>query len=261
MADDLTSVAWRNQQPQGLLPIPATRTYKASDADKLRYDVTGYGLNEVRKLLVSIAGEETAQQIQLNNPPAFVNVDGVRGRSITAARRRITVSFGARLKMQALNLLKVALARAINASTKAKTGTLANMSNWEYRYVRNGRAQALPLGGASGIPMGPSDFIVLVPKGVTRNGHPYATAVNKRVASAGKLQFRRSARAKVTRKNQNIGFLALTARAAQTAKEFDGFNVTAAFSTRHALPGEVMRRGQTGYIKIRPKTGRGSRRG
>lgn len=252
-------------KPAGLIPVAKTKTYKARDGSvgqKLRLDVTDWGINEIREALVGITGQEMQQQINLGNPPAFADVDGVRGRGIAFAQRRTRVSFGMRLKVQALNDLKAALKQAIQASTQKRTGTLSDMSNWHYRYVRNGRSTPLPLAGASGIAMGPNDFITLTPTGVVNRsrGQAYATAANMRVAGGGKLSFRRSARSKVSRKNQSIGYLALAARAAGATAAFGGFNVLAGFTTRYHLPGEVTRIGgvRTGYIKISPKTGKRS---
>jgi len=263
MADYAVSIP---QQPTDLLPIQQQRTYKAQDGsvgEKFKLDVTGYGINEIRRFLVAITGQEMQAQIDIQNPPAFADVDGIRGRGIASAQRKVVVSFGNRLKMQALTALKTGLKRAIDASTQARSGKLGDMSNWQWRYVRNGRVQPLPIGGASGIPMGPDDVIYLMPVGVTgQGGQAYATAVNMRVSGAGKLSFRRTAKGKVATRNQGIGYLALAARAAAASPLFGGFNVLSGFTVRHAVAGEVVnRRGKsrgpsrTGFIKISPKRG------
>jgi hypothetical protein len=104
MAENLVPAV--GAKPTGLLPVPTTRTYRAKDggvAEKLAYDVSAFGMNEVRALAVLIIEEESAQQIRIGNPPAFVNVDGLRGKSILSFRRKATVSFGARLKVAAMN--------------------------------------------------------------------------------------------------------------------------------------------------------------
>ena len=261
MAEQFATVVVPNG-PVGLLPIAKDQTYQAKDgrvAQKLAYDVTGYTMNEIRKFLVAITSEQMAEQISIDNPPAFADVDGVRGKGIAYAERKVVVSFGMRLKMQALIDLKAALKTAIERSTAVRTGTLSDMNNWDYRYVRNGHVQALPLTGASGIPMGPQDFIVLVPKSVrNKKGQAYATAANMRVAGSGKLSFKRSARSRPKRGDQSIGYLALTARSAKASAAFGGFNVTANFTTAYHVAGEVTRAGgvRTGYLKISPKTGR-----
>jgi len=254
--------------PSALLPVVASKTIRARDGnvgEKLKLDVTGWGINQIRELLVAITGNEMQAQINIQNPPAFAEVDGMRGRGIANAQKKVTVSFGMRLKVQALNELKRALMAAIGHSTRRDSGRLSNPANWEFRYVRNGRATALPLSGASGIPMGQNDFITLMPKGVVNGeGTAYATAVNKRVTGSGKLSFRRTAKGKVRKHDQGIGFLALAARAAGASQLFSGFNVLSGFTEKYALPGEVVnRRGpvshgpfRTGYIKISPKTGK-----
>jgi hypothetical protein len=248
--------------PAGLLPIAKQKTYTSRDgnvAEKIRLDVTGFTLNSIRELLVSIAVEEMQNQIRMDNPPAFAEVDGTRGKGIAHAQRRLTISFGTRLKVAALAALKAGLMAAISKSTEARSGRLSSPANWEYRYVRSGRVEPLPMGGASGIPMGPNDVIFLMPAGVVNNkGEAYATAVNMRVAGGGKLSFRRSANGRVARKNQSIGFLALAARSAKASAAFAGFNVIAGFTSKHAVRGEVVKIGgvRTGYIKISPKLGR-----
>lgn len=245
-------------QPSGLIPIERRRTYKAKEgpvADKLRLDVTDFGTNEIRKLMVEIAAGETQQQMNLGNPPAFTNVDGTRGRSVSDVKRKLTISFGVRLSSEALANLKRGLAAAIGAATTTRTGTLSNMANWIYR--KNGRP--LPLIGASGVSMGPRDFITLMPDGVLNaKREAYATAANMRVAGTGKLSFRRSAKGKATRRNQSIGFLALAARAAGASPSFAGFSVTVGFTAKHSVRGEVTKTGgnRSGYIVIRPKTGK-----
>lgn len=253
-------------QATGLSNVPKVKTYRAQDgsvSEKLKYDVIGFGTDEIRQFMVKITAEETAAQIRLDNPPAFVNVDGVRGREVSSARRTTMVSFGMRLKVQALNALKAGLSAAIQHSTTTRTGMLSNMANWKWLYVREGRGQGLPVTGSSGIPMGPRDFIVLSPVNVrNKKDENYATAANMRVAGTGKLTFRRSAVGKPTKKNQSIGYLALAARAANASPMFDGFNVTAGFTARHALPKEVLRRFgvRSGFIMIRPMVGSGGRR-
>lgn len=243
------------------ISVAARKTYQARDGsmvDKMRIDVNGWGVNQVREFMRIITVGEMDQQMMLGNPPEFSNVDGVMGRGIAYAQRRITVSFGTRLKMQALNALKAGLGAAIAHSTKRVTGTLGNMANWTFRYVRDGRVQDLPISGSAGIPMGPRDFIVLMPtRVIDGRGRAYATAANMRVAHGGKLSFRKSATSRVTKANQSIGFLALASRAAQASAAFSGFTVTAGFSIKHAVRGEVVKLGgvRTGYIKIRAKTG------
>lgn len=265
MSDD--NAVDRPTQPAGLIPVPSVKTYNTRDgnvSEKLTYDLSGWTQNQIRILLVGLCVAELDQQIALQNPPAFAEVDGVRGRGIAQAQRKIVVSFGNRLSMAALNMLKAALKQAISQSTRRITGKLSDMSNWQFRYVHNGKVTPLPVTGASGIPMGRNDFIVLMPVGVTgAKGQAYATAVNMRVSGAGKLSFRRSAIGKPAAKNQGIGFLALAARAAGTSPLFGGFNVLARFTTKHVLPTEtVHHQGQgvgpfrTGYLKISPKIGK-----
>jgi hypothetical protein len=248
--------------PSGLIPIAKQKTYQASDgtvSQKMALDVMGFSENEVRKLMIEIAGDETAEQIRIGNPPAFTNVDGTRGRSVVSAKKRVTISYGVRLKVEALNMLKRALMTAIAGATTARSGNLSNPANWDFHYVRNGHRADLPLSGSSGIPMGPRDFIVLMPNNVRNDrSQAYATAANMRVAGTGKLSFRRTVKGRVARKNQRIGFLALASRAAQTSPLFAGFALSAGFTIRHALRGEVTKLGgvRSGFIRIRPKIGR-----
>lgn len=262
MADDSAPrIPAPGDKPAGLLPLPKVRVYKTKDGhvrEKFAQDVSALAVNEVRALMVQIAGAECAEQIRIDNPPAFTNVDGVRGKDILQVRRRLTVSFGVRLKVAALDDLKRALVAAINASTTRRSGRLSDPNNWQFHYVRNGQRARLPLGGASGIPMGPRDVIFLMPARV-----PYASAQNMRVAGSHRLSFRRSEKQKRIRKaDQSLGFVALAARAANTLPAFAGFHVTSGHTARYAVPGEVRHRFGvlSPFIKITPATGRGRRR-
>jgi hypothetical protein len=88
---------------------------------------------------------------------------------------------------------------------------------------------------------------------------PYATAVNRRVATAGRLNTHTSSiarkgknKGRPAKSSQNLGFLAATTRALRRRAEFKQFSVVADFTRAYAVPGEVKTHG-TGVITIRPR--------
>ncbi|SCK49005.1 hypothetical protein VAR608DRAFT_4870 [Variovorax sp. HW608] len=217
-------------------------------------DVQGWSRNQLIVALRKDTVDTVAQQIRLENPPEAAVVDNTRGKPILQAVRRTAVNFGSAVRAAALNVLKAELQRAIEQSTIRRSGDLANMNNWEWVYVRDGRRQPLPIMGTSGITMRPGDFIVLRPR------VPYASIVNLRVANGSRALTLRKTRQRAerpTKANQRLGFLAFAARRAKRHSLFRGFNVRVSFTHRHAIEGEVNRRQGTGTLVITPSSGRG----
>jgi hypothetical protein len=229
------------------------------ERETLTKDVTDWSHNQLILLLRKDSVDVVAQQIRLDNPPAFASVDRSRGKPITEAVRRVEITFGMALKPQALNVLMGELRRAIGQSTSVKTGRLSDMANWTFLHVSKGVSRPISgaLMGGSGIPMGPGDFVVLRPTGV-----PHATVVNRKVRNGSRSMTLRRTRQKSerpTKANQGIGFLAFAARRAKRHSLFRGFHVVVSF-TRRIVAGELSRRQGTGTIVIRPNVGRSGRR-
>jgi len=215
-------------------------------------DISNWARDQLIILLRKDAVNTVADQIRLDNPPAFASVDRTRGKPITQAVRRVEITFGSALKVAALNILVAELRRAIEASTTRRTGKLSDMSNWQWVYLRNGQRAAFPQSRDGGIPMGPRDAVILRPK------LDYATIANMRIVHGGKgltLKRTRQRSERATRHNQGLGFLAYAARRARRHSAFRGFNVLVKF-TQHKVPGEISTRQGTGTIVITPQLGK-----
>jgi len=242
----------------GINPVPKTKTYSYGIGEsvtqkRLTQDVTNYTRNEVIELLRLIAGTETAQQINFGNPPDIVVSDGTRGKGATEAIKRIEVMFGTRLQASALNVLQAELRKAIGKATQRRTGALANMGNWGWTYIRDGKGQPLPIGSRAGIPLTGNDAIVLRPNRV-----PHSTVANIRATQGRSKVFAaaRAAAGKAPRKTSaGLGFLAQAAHAAGRHPVFAGYKVVVRF-TDYTVAGEKWGRGHTGTIMITPNTGR-----
>jgi hypothetical protein len=223
--------------------------------ERLAVDVTNYTRNQVIELLRKISASQTEEQVRLGNPPDLLVVDNTRGKPIGQAVRRVVVNFGTMLRPAALAELKSILQKAIERSTTRRTGALANVAaNWEYLFVRNGRASAVPIGKGDGIAMQPTDAIVLRPR------LPYATVANIRSSQSRtrKRDAKRAAKGKAAGRRSAAGFLAQATAAARRSAIFKGFKVAVRW-TRHTTQGERWVRGMTGTIIITPDTGKRSR--
>lgn len=226
-------------------------TRNLSRSEQLGVDITKTSSEDIRALLADIIIRDTAQQRAAGNDPTIVDVDGSKSRPIKDVRRRITVLFGTNLPLAALERLKSALLANIRASTQAISGRLSSPGSWEFTHIRNGRK--VPL--SSVVNFGSRDFVVLRPV------LGYATAVNKRVASGSKsFEYRASnaKRGKTAKKNQRLGFMAMTARQARGMAEFVPFSVTVGFTHAFRIPGEVSKQG-TAYLIIAPRRKRSLR--
>lgn len=221
--------------------------------DQLTVDVTNFTRNQVIGLLRTIATTEIQAQERIGNPPDIIIADNQRGKSASTAVRRIEATFGLRLLPAALAVMEDILRKCIAKATQRRTGTLMNMGNWRWVYVRDGKGQAVPIGNRAGIPLAATDALVLRPERV-----PYSTVANIAVATQRRSRAveKRIARGKGDpRRARGIGFLADATRTARRHPVFAGFNVAVRF-TGHAVPGERWRRKLTGTILITPKTGR-----
>jgi hypothetical protein len=207
-------------------------------------------LSDVRALLRGIAITETAAQIQAGNPPQLVAVDGVTsGKSVEDAQRKVEITFGTQLAQVAMRLVEIELRTAIERSTTAHSGKLADMTGaWQWRFIAKGGTARVVSSGSPLPAFGPGDKLVLVPAQV-----PYATITNRNVRRGGDLQARGRARKDKRYKGALArGFLATATAAVRRRAEFKGFSIVAEFTKAHMVPGEVMSARQgTGVITIR----------
>lgn len=214
---------------------------------------------DLQAMLIGITREDTAQQIRLENPPQLVEVDGKTNKDPEQATKKIVVVFGTALARAAMRMVETELAAAISHSTQAKSGRLRNVgAAWQWRFVRQGGAARTVSAANPPVSFAKGDLLVLFPAAV-----PYATAVNRAVASAGRLNARTAkvrkrkdgTQAPAAKSSQNLGYLAATVRGVRRRSEFAQFRVIVEFTTAHAVAGEVHKYG-TGVIVIRPRTRR-----
>lgn len=215
--------------------------------ESLRLDMTNASKADIRSMLLAIVGEETAAQTKLGNPPSITEVDGNRFKQPSQVNKKIVVLFGTSLAVATLREVESMLMRNIISSTESVTGSLADASNWEWRYIREGRQ--VPITGKN-ISFGARDFLVLRPK------LGYASAVNKRVASGSRsLEYRasNSRKGKTAKRNQKLGFMAMTARQCRQIADLVPFSVTVGMTTAFKVPGELRKIGGTAYLLIAPR--------
>lgn len=227
--------------------------------DTLSYDLTGLAKSDIQYLLRSIAVEETAQQIAIDNKPTLKRVDGSTSKPVDKAEKNIVVFFGSVLARAAMSLAEDALRRAIDETTNPKTGRLRSMSNWRWVLIRGGMkgtVSAVPSG--TGFSFGPSDVLVLVP----RSPVTYAWFVNHALSKSQRVnvEFKRARSGKkkgqLAKRYQGVGFMALAKAMIKRNPLFKDFSVYVAFSKRLGVPGDSTKYGSPCLV-IRPKSRRG----
>lgn len=222
--------------------------------ETFKQDVVGFGRADIARMIRRITVEQTQIEIDHGNPPMVVEVDGSKSKPVSMAEKKVIVLFNTVVQLAALERLKTMLLANIANSTEAVSGALRSPGNWEFKLIRNGRALALP---STAVPLGQNDFIVLRPR------LPYASAVNKRVAHGrGSFTYRpenAKAGSKVAKRNQKLGFLAMTARQARGVGELVQFTVVVRNTIAFQVPGEKRRYG-TAFLLITPRRKRNYRR-
>jgi hypothetical protein len=233
---------------------PKKRTINLGDVkvmqetNTLSADVYAFGLNDIHDMIVSITTRDVGVEIREGNDPTTIEVDGSKNKTLQSVEKKAIVLFSKGITVAALNELRGVLIANIKATTDSITGQLADAANWEFRLIRQGRRVSLPESGT--VLLQQRDYIVLMPR------LSYASAVNKRVASGSKsLTYRPSnakATSKIGKRNQKLGFMAMTARQARGMKEFATFSVTVWNTKAFAVPGERRRFG-TAFLRISPR--------
>jgi hypothetical protein len=214
--------------------------------ETLTFDVQAQGLSDLRWMLRTIAANDTADQIALQNPPAAVVVDNKPARTFDDAQRRIVVLFGTRFAAAAMRIIETTLQQNIQRTTFARTGRLQDVSGaWRWRLITPGKGSRIVSSSTDLPTFSRGTVLVLEPYGV-----PHATRVNSLVRGSGSLRTRRGQQGKP---KQPVGFLRATVEAVRRRQEFRQFAITVAFSKVHAIPGELSRLQGTGSIVIQLK--------
>lgn len=239
------------------LVIAKTRTRTIGDESitqqTLNVEIQKQGIADVQWMLRSIAAVDTADQIDLGNPPSAVTVDNKPARSFDDAQRKIVVLFGSVFASAAMRVVEHELRANIDRTTDARTGRLHGVTaNWRWRLIVPGKGSQVVTSATTLPPFTRGTTLVLEPAGV-----PYATLVNMRVRGTGKLMTPRTARGTRKAKGKparSLGFLGATVRALRGRNEFREFTVAVVFSKDHEVPGELSKKQGTGSIVIRLKS-------
>jgi hypothetical protein len=221
-----------------------------------KQDVTGFGLVDIKSMIMEIAGTETAQQERLGNPAMMVYADGYVNKKVSDARKKVEVIFGSQLARSAMETVEQVLKAAILKTTNVRTGDLSNIKGkWEWLYIRNGRPYNFVLNDS--ITFSAGDKLVLKPRDV-----PYATLVNMMVSKGDKslsIRSRKTKRNNYTgyrKSTSNMGFFGATTAIIKRMPAFRNFNVVTAFSQNFRVPGEIARVQGSACIVIAPKSRR-----
>lgn len=225
-----------------------------------REDVTGLGLEDIKSMILEIAGTDTAQQERMGNPPSLVYADGFINKRVSDARKKVEVIFGSQLAKTAMAVVENILKASILKTTNVRTGDLSNIKGkWEWLFIKNGRPANLQIKDM--ITFSTGDKLILKPRDV-----PYATLVNMMVANSGKSL---SIRSRKTKKNptgyrkstSHMGFIGATTAIVKRMPMFRNFNVVTAFTNNFKIPGEMSIKQGTACIVISPKSRRFGRIG
>jgi hypothetical protein len=234
--------------------VPRSKTVEIGGTsltrDTLRLDIQAQSRADVRALLFQITTEEVDQQLNINNPPRMVEVDGKTNRSIQSVERKAVVVFGVQLARTAMAVVEQALFDGIRKMTTARSGTLSDRSNWQWTLLAAGTAKRITSPDQLDNFGVSSDRLILTPDNI-----PYAAIVNSYVVRSGGLSLsgRKSAQNKTGRvavKDQRLGFLAYATRTVRRRPEFRQFAVYAAFSRQGTYLGNQ----GVPMIVIRPKS-------
>jgi hypothetical protein len=215
-------------------------------SERLLVEINTQSLSDIRAYLREITTTVTAQQIALGNPPSLLEVDGRTAKQVDAVQKKTVVVYGTVLAQSAMREVEVALAAAIQRSTRAHSGRLSNIGgSWSWLYLP---VQGAPrtVTSATALPsFGPGDRLVLLPRDV-----PYATLVNRNVARSGRANVAPRRGKSPAKSRQNRGFMFHAADTVRRRPVFKQFRVRVVFSRAHPVAGEVMSRIGTAMLVI-----------
>lgn len=242
-------IAQARLDPDGFI-APST-LFKQS----IREDVSALCKEDIRKLMISIVGDETAKQENLGNKAQLVYTDGYVNRPASQAQKKVEVIFGDQLAKVAMSLVASTLAGAIAKTTNTRTGNLK--SSWEWIFLRNNAPVAFPYDSQGNLQFQNGDKLIYKPKGIT-----YASIVNMKVASGSKALSFKTRKTKrnptgVSKRNSSMGFMGATSAVLKRNPLFKNFRVFVAMTKAHQVAGELNKKQGTLCIVISPKYRRG----
>ena len=204
-------------------------------------DVSKRMTEQVENLLQSTAYLVIDDQVKKGNEPSEILVDNVSNKPLTQAKRNIDVRFGSAFTPETIAVVERALIRNIKRYTERFTGTLADMSNWNWYlqdFSKGGTGEARRVNPTRIKTLSREQRLLLVPTGViNEKGEPYGTA----------------AELALLRGKRGTGFMYATKEALNRNRRFNNFYFCkVGESKKDALPGEVSSRG-TKCLVIRPR--------
>lgn len=238
-----------------LPPVPPKRrvievggSKLVTDKHSLTVDMEAFGLNDIHHMIIGLVDQDVGVEVRAGNEPTQVIIDNSYGKQLANVERKAEVLFAESLDVSALNDLLGVLIANIKKSTNTRTGQLSSPTNWRFYLVRNGVAQRMPESGK--VILKQRDNIILMPRLY------YASSANMRVAgTANSFDYKpdnAKPGSKVAKRNQGLGFMAMTARQARGMAAFINYAVTVGNTKRFAVPGERRRYG-TVFLMIKPR--------
>jgi hypothetical protein len=197
----------------------------------LREDIETTSIADVRAFMKSIIAQDTAEQINLDNPPVRFTIDGRDGKKLDDIKYRASVLFGTQLSAMAMRAAEYELSAAIKKWTTAHTGALSDVSgSWKW-YLRKGSATKGSLeevDESSSPPLGPNEYLILLPDSV-----PYATVVEKVLWKSAKVKMKINT--KKGRVEAKMGYMEWAARKIARLGLYKDFNVANGVSKRYKV--------------------------
>lgn len=198
----------------------------------LRQDIETTSVADVREFMKSILAEDTAEQINIGNPPVRFTVDGRDGKKLTDIKYRASVTFGTELAAMAMRAAEYELAASIRRWTTVRTGDLSDTSSaWSW-YIRRGSARKgtlEPLADKSPT-LRAGEYLMLMPTSV-----PYATLVEKVLWKSSKVTA--NIKTKKGRVDARMGYMEWAVRKISRLGLFKDFNVSNGVTKRYNVGG------------------------
>lgn len=225
-------------EPRLPLVIPKRKTVKLGEGATLDKDTFSFHVDLEKQSLADVRGwmqhlviSDTAQQMSMGNPPQVTTVDDKTDKKLKDINRKATVIFGTVLVKEAMLMIVRELQRAIARAGMIDTGTLINMQNWQWVFIRRGKSPQNISSGAELPSFTQGDMLVLSPDHV-----PHASWANMLAKRA----------------DGSKGFMAQATAAVRKLPVFKQFSVRAVFTSAHSVAGERYPHG-TPIIVVRPR--------
>ena len=199
-------------------------------------------VDTVHEVLRQVSAEQIITQHREGNQNPRVIVDGVVGKPVRLAERKVVILFPAAAMQVALGIVRAALRLAIRSTTTRRTGSLDD--DWQFIHIirdENGQViRSQVVSATADLAIGPRDSVVLRPSGPDA---VYAAFVNRLVARGSAAKTTVAKVRRTVAKRAGPGFMARAARQMRRHPVSQAFKVTVVFSKRYAPPGASRKQG------------------